>query len=61
MGERLEHLKRSHLALEADDLIPENIMQNVYGKEPERQVRMHTCIVVSTLKNHPDLSTQPYF
>lgn len=38
MGERLEHLKRSHLALEADDLIPEHIMQYVYGKEPERQV-----------------------
>lgn len=39
MGERLEHLKRSHLALEADDLISEEIMQHVYGKEPERQVR----------------------
>lgn len=39
VGERLEHLKRSHLALEADDLIPEEIMQHVYGKEPERQVR----------------------
>eukprot|EP00903_Cladosiphon_okamuranus_P021510 g19775.t1 len=38
VGERLEHLKRSHLALEADDLIPEHIMQHVYGKEPERQV-----------------------
>lgn len=39
VGERLEHLKRSHLALEADDLIPEEVMQHVYGKEPERQVR----------------------
>ncbi|CAM9242487.1 unnamed protein product [Ectocarpus sp. 4 AP-2014] len=38
VGERLEHLKRSHLALEADDLIPEDVMQHVYGKEPERQV-----------------------
>lgn len=38
VGERLEHLKRSHLALEADDLIPEHTMQHVYGKEPERQV-----------------------
>ncbi|CAM9290449.1 unnamed protein product, partial [Hapterophycus canaliculatus] len=38
VGERLEHLKRSHLALEADDLIPEEVMQHVYGKEPERQV-----------------------
>lgn len=42
MGERLEHLKRSHLALEADDLIPEYTMQHVYGKEPERQVRACT-------------------
>lgn len=42
VGERLEHLKRSHLALEADDLIPEDVMQHVYGKEPERQVRLFT-------------------
>lgn len=45
VGERLEHLKRSHLALEADDLIPEEIMQHVYGKEPERQVRNRTKIL----------------
>lgn len=38
VGERLAHLKSSHLALAADDLIPEHIMQHVYGKEPERQV-----------------------
>lgn len=39
VGERLEHLKRSHLALEADDLIPADVMLNIYGKEREHQVR----------------------
>ncbi|CAM9360672.1 unnamed protein product, partial [Laminaria digitata] len=38
VGERLEHLKRSHLALEADDLIPAEVMLNIYGKEREHQV-----------------------
>lgn len=39
VGEGLEHLKRSHLALEAEGLIPQDIMQHLYGKEPGHQVR----------------------
>lgn len=38
VGEGLEDLKRSHLALQADALIPEEIMQEVYGKGRDRQV-----------------------
>lgn len=38
VGERLEHLKRSHIALEADDLIPADVMLNTYGKQREHQV-----------------------
>lgn len=38
VGEGLEDLKQSHLALQADDLIPEEIMQEVYGKGRDRQV-----------------------
>lgn len=39
VGERLEHLKKSHLALEADELIPAEVMLNIYGKQREHQVR----------------------
>lgn len=45
VGEKLEHLKRSHLALEADDLIPAEVMLNIYGKEREHQV----CVAVGRL------------
>lgn len=45
VGERLEHLKRSHLALEADDLIPAEVMLNIYGKEREHQVG-HSGVLV---------------
>lgn len=44
VGERLEHLKKSHVALEADELIPAEVMLNTYGKEREHQVREHSGI-----------------
>eukprot|EP00752_Nemacystus_decipiens_P018227 g16355.t1 len=38
VGKGLEDLKQNHLALQADALIPEEIMQEVYGKGRDRQV-----------------------
>ena len=43
VGERLEDLKGSHLALETDSLIAEETMLHVYGKQTERQVRTEWC------------------
>lgn len=46
MGQGLNDLKKSHLALQAGDLIPDDIMMGVYGKNKERQVR-HTVLAKS--------------
>jgi len=41
VGKTLRDLESSHLALQADALLEEDVLQGFYGKEPERQVCMN--------------------
>ncbi|CAM9510067.1 unnamed protein product [Ectocarpus sp. 12 AP-2014] len=57
VGQGLNDLKKSHLALQAGDLIPDDIMMGVYGKNKERQlsilgVKEPTQEMVKVLRNH---------
>ncbi|CAN0052989.1 unnamed protein product, partial [Choristocarpus tenellus] len=38
VGENVSKLKEDHIALQTDELIPEDIMRHVYGKDRNHQV-----------------------